>query len=97
MENSPLLQIFLVVDPSLPVLCLRRSLAQMGQWLSLPESSPFPVQIQPPTAQSSSSLSKRDTSSQNVSGVVTGLFYDNGGRNVTILGGHFTATASKWI
>jgi hypothetical protein len=55
----------------------------------------FPVQIQPPTGQSSSSLSKRVTSSQNVSGVVTGLFYDNGGRNVTILGGHFTATATN--
>jgi hypothetical protein len=57
--------------------------------------SAFPVHIQTATAGSSNSLSKRATSSQNVSGVVTGLFYDNGGRNVTILGGHFTATGSN--
>jgi len=57
--------------------------------------STFPVHIQSAAAQSSSSLSKRDTSSQNVSGVVTGLFYENGGRNVTVLGGHFTATGSN--
>ncbi|KAN0122244.1 cellular morphogenesis protein [Hyaloscypha variabilis] len=57
--------------------------------------SAFPVHIQTATAESSNSLSKRATSSQNVSGVVTGLFYDNGGRNVTILGGHFTATGSN--
>jgi hypothetical protein len=57
--------------------------------------SSFPVHIQPPTTQSSSSLSKRAASSQNVSGVVCGLFYDNGGRNVTILGGHFTATGTN--
>lgn len=56
--------------------------------------SPFPVHIQP-TAQSSGSLSKRATSSQNISGVVTGLFYNNGGRNVTVLGGHFTATGTN--
>lgn len=59
--------------------------------------STLPVHIQSASApQSSSSLTKRATSaSQNVSGVVTGLFYENGGRNVTILGGHFTATASN--
>jgi hypothetical protein len=57
--------------------------------------SAFPVHIQTATAESSNSLSKRATSSQNISGVVTGLFYDNGGRNVTILGGHFTATGSN--
>jgi len=55
--------------------------------------SSLPVHIQ--TTQSQSSLTKRATSSQNVSGVVTGLFYENGGRNVTVLGGHFTATASN--
>lgn len=53
----------------------------------------LPVHIQPSTA--SGSLSKRVTTNQNVSGVVTGLFYENGGRNVTILGGHFTATGSN--
>jgi len=43
------------------------------------------------------SLRKRATSSssQNISGVVTGLFYASGGLNVTILGGHFSATASN--
>lgn len=55
----------------------------------------FPVQIRSPSAQSSVSLTKRAiTSGQNVSGVVTGLFYETGGRNVTVLGGHFSATAS---
>ena len=29
----------------------------------------------------------------NVTGVVTGLFYNNGGRNVTVYGGHFAATS----
>ena len=59
--------------------------------------SPLPVHIQPVSASdSSSTLSKRATSdSRNISGVVTGLFYENGGRNVTILGGHFTATGSN--
>ncbi|KAF7952779.1 hypothetical protein EAE96_006005 [Botrytis aclada] len=57
--------------------------------------SPFPVKIQPTQAQSTSTLSKRDTASQNVSGVVTGLFYENGSRNITILGGHFTATSTN--
>jgi hypothetical protein len=59
--------------------------------------STLPVHIQSsPASQSSSNLSKRATGgSQNVSGVVAGLFYENGGRNVTILGGHFTATGSN--
>ncbi|KAF4634869.1 hypothetical protein G7Y89_g3219 [Cudoniella acicularis] len=55
----------------------------------------FPVRIQPSQSQISSSLAKRATTNQNTSGVVTGLFYNNGGRNITILGGHFTATASN--
>lgn len=55
--------------------------------------SPFPVDIQASKPQSTSTLSKRNTASQNVSGVVTGLFYENGSKNVTILGGHFTATS----
>jgi hypothetical protein len=58
-----------------------------------PSLTPLPVNIQ--SSQSQSSLTKRDTSSQNYSGVVTGVFYENGGRNVTILGGHFTATGSN--
>lgn len=40
---------------------------------------------------------KRAISGQNVTGAVTGLFYapKSGGLNVTVLGGHFTATASN--
>jgi hypothetical protein len=59
--------------------------------------STLPVHIQPSSASdASSTLSKRATSgSQNARGVVAGLFYENGGRNVTILGGHFTATGSN--
>ncbi|ESZ99572.1 hypothetical protein SBOR_0045 [Sclerotinia borealis F-4128] len=60
-----------------------------------PGLSPFPVNIQASQPQSTSTLSKRDTASQNVSGVVTGLFYESGSRNVTILGGHFTATSTN--
>jgi hypothetical protein len=62
--------------------------------LSSTSLSTLPIQIQPSSSQNT--LSKRATSAnQNVSGVVTGLFYDNGGRNVTILGGHFTASGSN--
>ncbi|XMA20519.1 hypothetical protein WAI453_013310 [Rhynchosporium graminicola] len=57
--------------------------------------SNFPVKIRATQPQSSSGLAKRAIIGQNVSGVVTGLFYENDGRNVTILGGHFTATASN--
>ncbi|KUJ24064.1 uncharacterized protein LY89DRAFT_727108 [Mollisia scopiformis] len=57
--------------------------------------SALPVHIQPTESQSSSTLTKRATTSQNISGVVTGLFYSNGGRNVTVLGGQFTATGTN--
>lgn len=41
------------------------------------------------------SLSKRAlTGDQNVTGVVTVLFYDNGGRNITVFGGHFAAPSN---
>lgn len=52
------------------------------------------VKIQPQQL-SSSSMRKRAVSGQNVTGAVTGLFYNGGGLNVTVLGGHFTATASN--
>lgn len=57
----------------------------------------LPVKIQATQRDStiSKSLVKRATSSQNVSGVVTGLFYEEGSRNLTILGGHFMATGSN--
>ena len=38
---------------------------------------------------------KRAISGPNTTGVVTGLFYNNGGLNVTVLGGAFTATATN--
>ncbi|MCJ1309212.1 hypothetical protein MMC25_002869 [Agyrium rufum] len=50
------------------------------------------VEIQPP-ATSSSNVEKRATNSQSRTGVVTGLYNTDGGRNLTILGGRFTALA----
>jgi hypothetical protein len=57
--------------------------------------STLPLNIQTFQSQSSSSLGKRAANSQNVTGVVTGLYYESGGRNVTVIGGHFTATDSN--
>lgn len=57
--------------------------------------STLPLNIQQPRSQSPSSLRKRIASSQNVTGVVTGLYYESGGRNITVIGGHFTATDSS--
>ena len=54
----------------------------------------LPINIQPQSAQQPMKR-KRDVSGQNVTGVVTGYFYVNGGRNVTILGGHFSAQATN--
>lgn len=58
--------------------------------------SRFPVQIQPIPGPSNP-LTRRETDLQrgNVSGVIAGAFYEEGGRNVTILAGHFTATATN--
>jgi hypothetical protein len=59
--------------------------------------SQLPVDIQPSTKSSaSSSLRKRDGAvvDGDVNGVVAGVFDTNNGRNLTILGGHFTATAT---
>lgn len=52
------------------------------------------VKIQPRQL-SASSKRKRAVSGQNVTGVVTGLFYSSNGHNITIIGGHFTANASN--
>lgn len=57
-----------------------------------PELLSLGIQIQP--AASSSSMSKRAIDSQNFTGVYTGYFYDEDNRNVTVLGGHFSADAS---
>lgn len=56
--------------------------------------SALPINIQP-SSSPSGSLSKRASSSQNSSGVVTGSMYKNGDLNVTILGGRFTATGTN--
>ncbi|EKG22296.1 Galactose oxidase/kelch beta-propeller [Macrophomina phaseolina MS6] len=53
----------------------------------------YPISIEPEAA-SSSSLAKRSTSNQNVTGVVTGLVYEQSSLNITIIGGHFAATGS---
>lgn len=56
--------------------------------------NPFGVNIQPREVENSTKR-KRAVSGQNVTGVVTGLFYNNMGQNITILGGHFTAEATN--
>lgn len=56
--------------------------------------NPVPIKIQPRQL-GESSRRKRAVSGQNVTGVVTGLFYKSGNRNITILGGHFTADATN--
>lgn len=53
--------------------------------------STFPIRIQAEPPQTSVTLRKRATNDFNISGVATGLFYDQDGVNITILGGHFTA------
>ena len=56
--------------------------------------SPLSAGIQP--RQIGPQTRKRALQGQDVAGVVTGLFYSpSGGPNVTVLGGHFTATASN--
>ncbi|TGJ88018.1 hypothetical protein E0Z10_g771 [Xylaria hypoxylon] len=60
----------------------------------------FPIKIESPTLSSNSTprLSKRDSPVNNtdaVSGVVTGVFDTNNGRNVTVLAGHFVSKATN--
>jgi Cortical protein marker for cell polarity len=53
----------------------------------------LPINIEPSSSQAS--LRKRATSSQqDINRVVTGVYDTANGRNVTVLGGHFSATAS---
>lgn len=54
---------------------------------------PFHVGIQ--TNNTSSSFAKRDSTQQELDGVLTGLFDTSDGRNLTILGGHFTSTGTN--
>ena len=55
------------------------------------------VRIQPeqPSNPSKRKRAVSGVSGQNTTGVVTGLFYNSGNTNITVLGGHFTATASN--
>ena len=55
--------------------------------------SSLPVKIQPQNIGGSSR--KRALQGRNITGVVDGYFYENSNRNVTILGGHFTAKATN--
>ncbi|KAJ9283567.1 hypothetical protein DTO280E4_5148 [Paecilomyces variotii] len=54
---------------------------------------PLPIKIEKQTP-SGSSLTKRDVGGQSFSGVVTGVFDKNNGRNLTLLGGSFSAEAT---
>ncbi|KAK4033997.1 cortical protein marker for cell polarity-domain-containing protein [Parachaetomium inaequale] len=56
----------------------------------------LPVGLQPSADSSSSGLAKRDgtLAEGGLDGVVAGVFDTNNGRNLTILGGHFTAKAT---
>ncbi|KAJ9669128.1 hypothetical protein H2201_000954 [Coniosporium apollinis] len=54
-----------------------------------------PANIQPQQASVPSLVEKRALSRQNVTGAATGLIYTENNLNITILGGHFTATASN--
>ncbi|KAL3424799.1 Polarized growth protein rax2 [Phlyctema vagabunda] len=56
--------------------------------------SPLPIDIQP-SSPSTKGLVKRALGNQTINGVVTGVFYESGNRNVTVLGGHFTARATN--
>lgn len=63
--------------------------------LSNSNLSGFPFDIQRTPATTQSPVSKRATASNvTVSGVVTGKFYEANGLNITVLGGHFGATAT---
>ncbi|KAI4115147.1 MAG: hypothetical protein LQ345_004199 [Seirophora villosa] len=55
--------------------------------------NPLGIQMQP--RQVTSPMRKRAVSGQNVTGAVAGLFHKRGELNITVIGGHFTATASN--
>jgi hypothetical protein len=56
--------------------------------------SPLPVDINP--VQTQSSKRKRAAqASRSISGVTTGLYYSGHGQNVSVMGGHFTATSTS--
>lgn len=77
-------------------LAIKDSGATGAVYLTSPplQLNPVGIKIQPRQLDDSSKR-KRAVSGQNVTGVVTGLFYNSGAHNVTILGGHFTANATN--
>lgn len=54
---------------------------------------PLPVDID--QSQNRTAHQKRATTAQNVTGVITGKLVNSSGRNLTILGGHFTARSTS--
>ena len=52
------------------------------------------IKIKPSTTSSSSNSKRAIDPNQNFDGVYTGHFYEDNNKNVTVLGGHFSATAS---
>ncbi|KAK0668109.1 cortical protein marker for cell polarity-domain-containing protein [Cercophora samala] len=74
-----------------------RALGASGAAVLGEDLNRFPVKIRAtPTSSSTSALSKRDDAlaDKSLSGIVTGVFDSSNSRNLTILGGHFTATNS---
>ncbi|KAK4181191.1 cortical protein marker for cell polarity-domain-containing protein [Triangularia setosa] len=74
-----------------------RALGASGAAILGEDLNRLPVKIRPtPTSSSTSALSKRDgaLADKGLSGIVTGVFDSSNNRNLTILGGHFTATDS---
>jgi hypothetical protein len=68
--------------------------ASLSQYSGTEGLDPFPFKIQSDLAKSS--LSKRAlTVEQNITGITTVSYYNNQGRNVTVFGGHFTATVTN--
>lgn len=54
----------------------------------------YRIEIDPQT-ESNSSLAKRSTDDQKATGVVTGMVYEQDSLNITIIGGHFSATGTN--
>jgi hypothetical protein len=68
--------------------------AALSEYSGTEGLDPFPFKIQLDSTQSS--LSKRAlTVEQSITGVASVSYYNNQGRNVTVFGGHFTATATN--
>ena len=67
--------------------------AALSATSGVPSLSSLGLQIQPKSS-SSSGIQRRASGNPNVTGVVTGLFDTDNGRNLTILAGHFSAAGT---